>query len=413
MHAVSDPKKRVLAILCLAQFGAMLVWYNFSAVLPMLQQEWRLNNDQAGTILSAFQLGYVLSVLFTGWLADRIGGRLTFALCAVETGIAGIAFAFFASDYSSALLWRVLAGIGQGGLYVPGMQILSRWYPVEQRGMALGVYTCSLVAAYAAAYLIAAPLATAFSWQSAVFWTSIWALPAALLVYKYIPDHGDKLSEPASSANSRQSTGPEPAWKRQALWWIILGYAGHMWELYAFNGWIGAYATQVLKNNGLNSETSLAYGGIIAAACLLMGVVSPALAGWLSDIRGRCFTTTVAMILSGVGSLLFGWLANSSLGVMVPAGLLYSFMIVAESAVFKAGLTEMVPAEQIGSSLSLQSVIGFGVTIISPKLFGLTLDSYGWGWAFSMLAVGPLVGILAMQRLRRLPESICMAGGKR
>ena len=138
MHRSPDIKTRILAILCLAQFGSMLVWYNFAAVLPLLRGEWQLNNDQAGTILSAFQLGYVASVLFTGWLTDKIGGRLTFVLCAIETGLAGIGFALFATDYASALVWRVLAGIGQGGLYIPGIQILSQWYPVKQRGMALG-----------------------------------------------------------------------------------------------------------------------------------------------------------------------------------------------------------------------------------------------------------------------------------
>ena len=413
MQVVTDAKTRVLAILCLAQFGGMLVWYNFSAVLPVLRQQWDMSNDQAGTILSAFQLGYVASVLFTGWLTDKIGGRLTFSLCAIETGLAGIGFALFASDYSSALVWRVLAGIGQGGLYIPGIQILSRWYPVEQRGMALGVYTGSLMAAYAAAYLVAAPLAAAFSWQSAVMWTSVWALPSAILVFLCIPDRQGELPPQTDKATAPAVSRTESIWGKRALWLIVLGYVGHMWEMYAFNGWIGAFATYTLHGHGLNSELSLAYGGAIAAACLLMGVVSPALAGWFSDRHGRCFTSSVALLLSGIGSLLFGWLSDASLWLFIPAGLVYSFFIVADSAIFKAGLTELVPPEQLGSSLSLQSVIGFGITIISPKLFGMVLDYSGWGWAFSLLGIGPLVGIFAMQLLRSLPESECMAGGKR
>ena len=99
--------------------------------------------------------------------------------------------------------------------------------------------------------------------------------------------------------------------------------------------------------------------------------------------------------------------------MFIPFGLLYSFFIVADSAIFKAGLTELVPPEQLGASLSLQSVVGFGITIISPKLFGMVLDSFGWGWAFSLLGIGPVVGILAMLRLRSFPESEAMDGGKR
>lgn len=414
MRIHTEAKTRVLAILCLAQFGAMLVWYNFSAVLPVLRQQWVMSNDQAGTILSAFQLGYVASVMLTGWLSDKIGGRLTFALCAVETGLAGIGFALFATDYSSALIWRVLAGIGQGGLYIPGIQILSRWYPAKQRGMAIGAYTGSLMASYAAAYLVAAPLAAIFSWQSAVLWTSVWALPAAVLVYLCISDPHNELplrSDMVAAAPAVIRRGAK--WEKRALWLIILGYVGHMWELYAFNGWIGAFATHTLQGHGFNTEVSLTYGGTIAAACLLMGVVSPALAGWFSDSHGRCFTSTLALLLSGMGSLLFGWMAVAPLWLFIPTGLIYSFFIVADSAIFKAGLTELVPPEKLGSLLSLQSIIGFGITIISPKLFGIVLDYSGWGWAFSLLAIGPFAGIFAMQLLRALPESERMAAGKR
>ena len=410
MHAVSDSRKRVLATLCLAQFAAMLIWYNFAAVLPVLRQEWQLSNDQTGTILSAFQLGYVASVLFSGWLTDKVGGRLVFSLCAIETGLASIGFALFASDYSSALYWRILAGIGQGGLYVPGIQILSRWYPAEERGMAIGVYTCSLMASYAGAYFAAAPLAAAFSWQTALLCTSVWALPAAALVFWAVPDHKEWLHR-VKSPQERHSVAP--VWKMRAVWLIIFGYAGHMWEMYAFNGWIGVYATQVFSGNGYVGEASMAYGGIVAAACMLMGAVSPFLGGWYSDARGRCFSATLILVFGGFGSLAFGWLSEGSLWIFIPSGLFYSFLLFADSAIYKAGLTELVPPEQLGNALSLQSVVGFGVTALSPKLFGMILDSSGWGWAFCLLAFGPLAGVFAMQSLRRMPESICMAGGRR
>lgn len=406
-------RNRVLGILCLAQFAAMLVWYNFSAVLPTLQQEWNLTNEQAGNILGMFQLGYVISVVFTGWLTDRFGGRLVFALCAVETGLAGIGFAFFATDYTSALLWRVLAGIGQGGLYVPGIQLLSRVYPPNERGVAIGIYTGSLLASYAAAYITTAPLSAAFSWQFAILWTSIWALPAAVLVFLLIPgntERGTKRNHEISSSNTSHASR---MWKNRAIWLIIFAYAGHMWELYAFNGWIGAYANQVLRNNGFSVAQSLTYSGMIASACLIMGAVSPFVGGWMSDRYGRCMTATLALSLGGLGSLMFGWLSDSSLWVFIPSGLLYSFLLVADSAIFKAGLTELVSSDQLGSALSLQSVVGFGVTILSPKFFGLVLDGWSWGWAFCMLAIGPAAGAIAMMALYRLPESSVMAGGKK
>lgn len=400
-------KQRVLWLLCVCQVGAMLIWYNFAAIIPLLRSEWSLSNDQAGTLLSAFQFGYVVAVLFTGWLTDKYGGRLIFALSAVETGLAGLGFILFASDYHSALLWRTLAGLGQGGLYVPGMQILSNWYAPKERGRAIGIYTCSTVVAYASAYYLASSLSVAYSWQTGMFWTSIWAFPAAWAVTCFVTEK--QQSMPLTATTKK----PPLILTSKASWLIIAGYVGHMWELYAFWGWLGAYMTYAFTVHGYEAATALSYGGAMAAACTAMGGVSPSLAGWLSDKYGRSLSAAAAMLISGCCALLFGWLAEGSLALLVTVGLVYGFFIVADSAIFKAGLTELVPPQALGSALGIQSVLGFGITVITLQVCGKIVDAYGWGWAFSFLAIGPLVGVVCMLLLRNHPDARLMANGKR
>ena len=401
-------KRRVLWILSLCQAGAMLIWYNFAAVIPLLRGEWSLTNDQLGTLLSAFQLGYVIAVVFTGWLTDKYGGRLIFTLSAVETGLAGLGFIFFADRFESALLWRTLAGLGQGGLYVPGMQILSRWYPGKERGKAIGIYTCSTVAAYGGAYYIASTLAAIYSWQTGLFWTTVWAFPAALAVFMLVKE---KQSAPAEQP--LPSSVPQFTLTNTAAWLMIAGYVGHMWELYAFWGWLGAYMTHAFTFHGYAASEALAFGGIAAAACTAMGGFSPALLGWVSDRSGRCLSAAAAMLISGSCALIFGWLATMPLWILLTVGLVYGFFIVADSAIYKAGLTELVLPHALGAALGIQSVLGFGITVITPRLFGAIVDSYSWGWAFSFLAIGPLAGIISLVLLRRLPDSQRMASGRR
>ncbi len=402
-------KKQILWILCLCQVGAMLIWYNFAAVLPILKMDWLMSNDQAGMLLSVFQLGYVAAVPFTGWLTDKYGGRIVFALSALETGLAGLGLIYFANDYTSALLWRALSGLGQGGLYVPGMQIISKWYSGAERGKAIGIYTCSSVAAYAAAYYLASSLAVSYSWQTGLLWTTVWAFPAALTVWFFIGDHQQtKMVQ----QNDCEKNRPAAFIKNKAVGLIIAGYIGHMWELYAFWGWIGAYLTYAFTIHGLPVSASVAYGGGIAAACTAMGGVSPGLMGWISDKYGRCHSTIVVLMISASCALAFGWLAEYSLWLLIPVGLIYGFFIVADSAIFKAGLTEIVPEKQLGSALGVQSVLGYGITVITPAIFGLIIDQYGWGWAFSFLALGPIIGAVCMFLLRLQPECAQMANGK-
>lgn len=405
-----NKKTQILWILCLGQIGAMLIWYNFAAIIPILRTEWTISNDQAGALLSVFQLGYVIAVLFTGWLTDKYGGRLIFALSAVETGLAGLGFIFFADNYQAALWWRALAGLGQGGLYIPGIQILSSWYPQQERGRIIGIFTCSTVFAYAGAYYLASALSVAYSWQTGLFWTTIWAFPAALAVFFLVKEKKTcSVTAPAAKPENKSIV----TLSGKAAWLIIVGYVGHMWELYAFWGWLGAYITYAFTLHGYDTTVALSYGGGIAAACTAMGGISPGLGGWASDRYGRCLSATTLMLLSGSCALVFGWLAEFSLWLLITVGLIYGFFIVADSAIFKAGLTELVPARAMGSALGLQSVVGFGITVITPRLFGLIVDHYNWGWAFSFLAIGPFLGVVCMVLLRNQPEAWRMADGKR
>jgi len=415
----------VLTFLCLGQFAAGLTWYNYSAILPLLQQEWSLTGAQAGVILSAFQAGYVIAVVASGFLSDRIGGRKVFVLSAIETSLAGLAFTIFAKGYFSAVVIRGLAGLGQGGLYVPGMKILSQWFPLGERGKALGIYTSALIASYAGALYVAAPIASAYSWQWAILMTSVWGLLGAALVFLLVRERPESKVEveghEAPSFSGRTSLA-RAVLVNKPVGLLNLGYMSHMWELYGFYGWVGPFVVAVTFLNGFTHDAALVYGNTIAATAILMGVVSPALGGLISDKIGRTKTVIMVLLVSIACSFSVGWFMTLPLYGFLTIVLIYGFFVVMESAVFKAGLSELVEPRYLGSALGVQSFLGFGITILSPALFGLVLDISNpgfdgqfrvWGWSFGLLGLGAMVGPGAMYFLRKLPESVKMAGGKK
>jgi MFS family permease len=405
----------------LALLLAMLIWSNFSPVLPLLVVEWRLSGAMAGAIVASCQAGYVISVFLTGYLADRIGGRRTFAISAIETGIFATAFALLAHDFWSALILRTLAGIGQGGLYVPGMRILSNWYPPRERGKAIGIFTCSLVGASAGANYVAGPLAALYGWRAGVFWTSVWAFPAAALVFLLVRDNPPSMTDGGSHETFRSAV-----LLNKLGWLITLSYTGHMWELYAMRDWLNPYINACARTLGYSATDALILGSVIAATCILMGGVSPGIGGFLSDRIGRCKAIILIMSLSIPCSLTYGWLIGLPLPVLAVVGLFYGFWIVADTAIFKAGLTELVPERFIGSALGLQSLLGFGVTTVSSAFLGVVLDWTNdpllvlqlgyfpfWGWAFTQLGLVSIIGPIAAFILMRNPASAQMTGGKR
>jgi len=401
---------KILVTLCVAEFLSMLVWFNYSAVLPIVSEEWGLDGRMNGRLIGAFQAGYVIAVVVTGVLSDRIGGRKTFVISAIETGICGVGFSLFAQGYTSGLIWRTLAGLGQGGLYVPGMRVISEWYPARERGKALGIYTSVLVAAYAAAYYVAGPIGAKHSWRLAIFVTSVTAFPGALLVLLLVKDRpaheGGVARQPMETvAGWRKSIGLMRAVLFSRPWLLMTGaYMGHMWELYAMYGWIGAYLTACAKVLGMPMARAVSLGSLISATCILMGAFSPAVGGLLSDRFGRGKIILLFLAISISCSLTYGRLYGLPLVVLGIVGLIYGFAVVADSAAYKAAVADFVPEEALGTALGMQSFLGFGMSIISPCIFGAVLDTHGWGWAWLTVGIGALLGPSCIVLFQRLPE---------
>jgi MFS family permease len=398
-----EEKNKVLYLSCIGIALAWLPWFNYSAVLPILQETYKLSSSDSGSILGAFQLGYVISVLITGLLADRIGKKIILAASSLLIGVGSLGFAFLANDFNSILLWRVIIGIGSGGIYAPGLALLSNWFPAGKRGMAFGAYTGASVTAYAGGYFIAAPIAAASGWQSGIIATSIPVFLAAM-VFSLIKEKPD--SEPSSREN------PKANWRQLSLFTLallIIAYMAHMWEQFAYWGWAGPFFTASGKVHGFEQSDAIAFGGIMAAITILVGVFAPWLGGMASDRFGRIFTAILFSILSAGFSFTIGWTIGFPLGIIVLAGLGYGFLVVADSAIYKAGLSELLPGRYLALGLSIQSAFGFGAAIFSPKIFGMILDATNpgyfqteWGWAFISLGIGGLISPLCLILLMRL-----------
>ncbi len=393
-----------------------LPWYNFSAVLPVMEQELGLTGFQVGNILGAFQAGYVFAVLITGWLADRLGARRVVFAGTLGVAACSTAFAFLAPDFSSVLILRTLTGMFAGAIYAPGMALLSKWFPPRERGFAIGVYSGALVLAYAGSYFVAGPIAASSGWEAGILWTSLPSFLGAVLII-FVPEHPPELS----LVNVETREGLEERVLNVPSLLVTGAYMGHMWELYAFWGWVGPAMVAAATAAGSGGAEAARLGSQMASLLIIMGAPAPWLVGTLSDRIGRSTAAGLCLLASGLASLLFGWLIGGSLLPVILLGIWYGFWAVADTATYKAGLTDMVSNRIRGTSLGLQSALGFGITVISPQVFGAVLDATNkgdqsiavWGPAFAVLAIGPLIGLILLAALRAHPKAILMAGGRK
>ncbi|MGP8050231.1 MAG: MFS transporter [Desulfobaccales bacterium] len=438
----------------LAMFFAMLVgympWYNFSAVLKYLSDEYHLTAADTGFILSAFQAGYVIVVVCIGWLADRISLKKILFCATFGTGLFSTLFIWGAQGKLSILVFRLLTGLSAGAIYIPGLALLSRWFPPQRRGAAMGIYNAGLVAAYAGGYLVASHLAVNYGWKAGILWTSLPAFLGALVIYFFVSDFPEESVDWTPKGRSGQSrhlpAAPPPGAEKCDLApargprtaaaeglaapaggfagpALISGaYMGHMWELYAFWGWIGPFLIAALISKGIATNQAVSWGGAVTAGIILLGAPSSWLWGIVADKKGRTFALIVAGVCSVAGEIVIGFLFGHSLALLLIAGGWLGFWGISDGTVYKAGLVEMVNPRICGLCLGLQSGLGFGITIISPAVFGTVLQWYNgkgdptsatiWAPAFLILALGGLLAPIMGLVLRRFPQARLMCGGK-
>ena len=411
-------KTRWLLTLCLVQLFIMMVFINYSAVLPALKEEWGMNNTMAGSILSVYQLGYIASGVILSALTDRLNTRNIFVASALWSATANLLFALYAHDYTSALILRALTGIGMGGTYMPGIKLVAERFAPNERGRAIGIYVGSLMLGASLSLALTGWLSSAFGWRIAFLACSGFVYTGAaisLLVFRgYKPTFHPKVAKSVAS---------ETLGNKSALL-MILGYASHMWEMYGMRGWIAPFFTASLISHGMARGSASGWAATAAAMVIGIGAISTALTGSLSDRLGRTRTISVVMAASACCSFGFGWLINCHPAYAIGFGLIYGFLVSAESPVFSTALTELVTPAYLGAAMGMQSLIGYSLGMISPTLFGWALDlahnwrplgefSVDWGIAFATAGLGGVAGPFFMYLLRRMPESEKMAGGRK
>jgi MFS family permease len=170
-----------------------------------------------------------------------------------------------------------------------------------------------------------------------------------------------------------------------------------MWELYAMWSWIAAYVASPA----------------IAFAAIAAGAPGSVAAGQLADRIGRTTITIGSMAISGMCALLIGFAYHAGSLVLGTIAMVWGFAIVADSAQFSACVTELESREHVGTALTLQTSMGFLLTMFTIRLVPWIGARIGTQWSFGVLAIGPAVGIVAMAALRRRPESLKIASGKR
>jgi MFS family permease len=386
---MSAAPRHVLPVLVLAQFAGTSLWFAVNAVMPDLQHELGWPASAVGRLTSALQLGFIAGTLVFALLAiaDRFSPRRVFLLCSLAGALCTVGAWWMVRELSALWMWRAATGFFLAGIYPVGMKIASQWFP-QGLGAALGWLIGALVLGTASAHGLRG-LSGELPWPSVMLGVAALAATGGVMLFVLLPE------APASPARTSVLE-----WRALAAMWTdwrvrasVLGYFGHMWELYTL--WV---LVPLILANRLNGM-ALSWAAFAVVGSGALGCVG---GGWLARRWGSARVATGQLAVSGLCCALAPWLIDASVGWFAVWLLVWGISVAGDSPQFSALTASNAPSQAVGSVLTLTNSIGFAISIVSIELFTTLAQHHDLGSLLPWLGLGPLLGVLAMRPLWRV-----------
>jgi NNP family nitrate/nitrite transporter-like MFS transporter len=395
--------ERALWLSTIAFTVCFAVWTIFAIIGVRIQQELGLNETEFGLLIGTPILTGSLSRVFLGIWTDQYGGRIVYVLTMLSAAVAT-----FLLSYATSYPWMLVAALGvglAGGSFAVGIAYVSKWFPPEKQGTALGIFGVGNIGASVTKF-VAPFVLVAFGWQMvAVVWASVLAVTA--IIFWFTADDDPEIKARRARGEKPRSVMMQLApLRHQQVWRFSLYYFFVFGGFVALALWLPRYMIGVY---GLNIETA----GMLAVAYSVPASIFRAYGGHLSDRYGAravmYWTFGVSLIcllmlsypntdyvIHGIeGPVAFSTQMNL-VPFVITIFVLGFFMSLGKAAVYK--YIPIYYAKNVGSVGGLVGMIGGLGGFVLPIAFGVMADLTNiWTSCFMLLFLVVAVSLAWMQ----------------
>ena len=409
---------------------------NLGVALPFIRQEFEMSNAQAGGLMSLFLLAYALAQIPAGLAFSKFGvSRIlpgAMIMTSVLTGLVGTAGSLVALK-----LYRLGLGLAEGPLPISMTTTINNWFPPREKGIASGIFLSAVKFGPVIVPPLCAVIISVWGWREVFFFFAVPGILLSIAWYFMVADHPSKsrfvnqgeldhIRDPAPCDPSQAGSANRPAarsfrrldafirrreiplleTRRQVfgswqIWGSALSYCFQLGVSSVLLAWIPTYLMTVKGFTVMNM-------GLVSAAPWVGAVLGNLLGGYCSDrwLAGR---RKPGMLLSALGTSVMMYLLINS-----PADpLAYGLLLMATGVVLSFGFSSyMVYPMALASKQTfpianaIVNMIGQLGAAATPFLTGLLLDSYGWSYVFSYLAIGSFLSfVLLLTIIEPVPKT--------
>jgi len=304
-----------------------------ATVLPQILDDWQLGERAGGILTGSLFGGYALSSPVLSALTDRIDAKRVMLAALLASSAAGYGIAYLADGLESAVAFRVLAGFGMAGFYMPGLKLIADLLEGDARMRAAAIYPSMFAVGSAGPFFIAALLDPTDDWRWIFVVSGHAGLAAFVMIALCIP--------PAPVRKGIQAirfTGAvAQAVRNPGVQAYSLAAVGHISEIFSFRSWI--IAAMVF---GVSLPINAGFAGwnlpLLAALSSVFTVPASILTARFSISHDRRKVLFVVSALSACVALGMAFAVHGPFWIFYLVLLLYSLTTFADTASISSGV---------------------------------------------------------------------------
>lgn len=411
--AAAVPRYRYSVVIWLL-IGGMINYVDRSTLSiagPAMVRELGFSMTQIGLMGTAFAWCYAIAQIPVGWLSDRLSARVIFGVALVAWSIATMTTGL-ASALSLILLCRALLGIFESPCWPVATKIISFWYPRQERGVAIGIFTSSAKWGPAIAPPILVAAMIYFGWRGIFVVSGVAGILFGVVFYcfyrnpgqsrrlsaielEHIRKGGGGVEHTLASANTGISWGE--LFSYRSVWGLVLGYFYAIWIWNTFIVFLPMYLLHAyhisIQKMAFYASLPWIGGGI---GSISSGFIAKWTAGRFRISPLKANQRMVATCASLAAAALVGTAFLRGFEVTVALMTITLFFVSAINSSAWSMASEVAPPSMVSSVSSIQNFGGYFGGAFAPLAAGFIVDATGsYSLAFCVAALIALLGAIS------------------